>query len=921
MAESFAFNIVENVLVKLATGSYREISRAWGVQSDFQRLNDFLTTVKDVLLDAEEKQANNNQLRNWLQKLKDACYDAEDVLDEFEIEALWKQVLKQRSIGSKVSNLFSSSNPLAFRFRMAHKIKKVTERFGEISALRKDFHLTERHDGNSHAAHAMRFYRETHSFVQAADIIGRDEDKEKIITTLMQDPTDGEDISVLPIVGIGGLGKTALAKLVYNDECVDRHFELKMWVCVSDDFDLKQLMIKMIEAAKGVDESNMNLDRLQKALRDCLNGKKYLLILDDVWNKDNMKWNELKQLLVGGGRGSKIVVTTRSNQIAEMMGTIPTHNLQGLLEAESLSLFLQFAFKKGEMDQYPNLVKIGEEIVKKCNRVPLVLKTLGSLLLSKTSEHDWKHVRDSEMWALVQKENNIFPILKLSYDDLPPHLKLCFAYFSIFPKDYEFYELELIQFWMAHGLLQPSNENEDLEDIGRRCLNDLSSRSFFQDFDKNSSSNIFKMHDLLHDLAMTVAKNECRIINSSKQNIPQGVRHLFINNLDFLEENPSSFLDKLSHVHTFCFKDMKEDPSTESFIKKCLSRFQKLRVLDLRGSSFEVLPRNIGSLKHLRYLDLSGNSKIKKLPNSICKLQSLETLFILGSGIEELPKDMRYMISLRMLRISTKQRVLSENGFDHLKYLWSLSIALCENLEYLFERFQNLTSLHTLEIVCCKNLISLPHGLKFSTSLKHLIIWDCEKLDLNMTFGFEGREKEDDDNQGYLVGSALRLQTLNIVGLPKLETLPQWLLVGSLCSVSLMECKNLTKLSEKQNLTSLEMLDIYDCPELSSLPERMSCLKELKIVRCPILSERCKPEMGEDWANIAHVSNDTSKKSPMELINEVPPIKVEGRIVACEGVANNDPALGHPIEFICLDLKEPAVCKYCGLRYVQEHHH
>ncbi|XWS57361.1 hypothetical protein CRYUN_Cryun09bG0168000 [Craigia yunnanensis] len=562
MAESFAFNIVNNVLVKLTTDAYREISRAWGVQSDFQRLNDFLTTVKDVLLDAEEKQANNNQLRNWLQNLKDACYDAKDVLDEFEIEALRKEVLKQRSIGSKVGNFFSCSNPLAFRFRMAHKIKKVAERFGEIAALKNNFHLTERHNGNSHA---VRLDRETHSFVQAADIIGRDEDKEKIVTTLMQDPTDEEDVSVLPIVGIGGLGKTALAKLVYNDECVDRHFELKIW--------------------------------LQKALRDCLDGKKYLVILDDVWNEDNMKWNELKQLLVGGGRGSKIAVTTRSNQIAEIMGTIPTHNLQGLPEMESLSLFLR------------------------------------------------------EM---------------------------------------------VVQFWMAHGLLQPSNENEDLEDI--------------------------------------VAKNECCIVNSSKQNIPQGVRHLFIDNLDCFEENPS--------------------------------RFQKLRVLDQQGSSFEVLSRNIGSLKHLRYLDLSFDSNIKKLPNSICKLQSLETPLIFGSGIEELPKDMRYRIGLRILGISTKQRVLSENGFKHLKSLRYLSTEL-----------------------------------------------------------------------------------------PKLETLPQWLLVGSLCGVILMECKNLTTLSERQNLTSLETLWINDCPKLSYPPEWMSCLKELEIYSCPILSERCKPEMREDWANIAHVSN------------------------------------------------------------------
>ncbi|XWS65021.1 hypothetical protein CRYUN_Cryun05aG0054900 [Craigia yunnanensis] len=370
------------------------------------------------------------------------------------------------------------------------------------------------------------------------------------------------------------------------------------------------------------------------------------------------------------------------------------------------------------------------------------------------------------------------------------------------------------------------------------------------------------MHDLLHDLAITVAKNECCTVNSSKQNIPQGIRHLCIDNLDFLEENPSKFFDndKLCHVRTFRFRNMKEGPSSESVIIKCLSRFQKLRVLYLQGSSFEVLPRNIGSLKHLRYLDLSHNSNIKKLPSSICKLQSLETLRIVYEGIEELPKDMRYMIGLRILIISTKQRVLSENGFEHLKSLRFLSIANCKNLEYLFEGFQNLTSLHTLSIACHKNLISLPHDLKSSTALKHLMILDCEKLDHNMTLGFEGREKEDHDNQDYLFGSGLCLRTLVLGGLPKLEAPPQWLLLGSsntLRFLVLEECNNLTTLLEPgwKNFPSLEMLVMTDCANLPSLPEQMPCLKHLEIASCPILSQRCKPEMGEDWAKIAHVSN------------------------------------------------------------------
>ncbi|WRX25207.1 Rx, partial [Theobroma cacao] len=283
--------------------------------ADLEKLKKTSTTINAVLLDAEEKQAHDHQPRVWLQESKDACYDEEESLDEFEIEALRKQVLKQRSIGNKVSHFFSSSNPLVFRFRMVHKMNKVTERFGEIAALKNNFHLSARHDGTGHV---VRLDRETHFFVQASDIIGRE--------------------SVLPIVGFGGLGETALAKLVFNEEIIDGLFQLKMW------------------------------------------------------------------LLVGGRRGKQIVVTTRSNRVAEIMGTIPTHNLEGFLENEALSLFLRFSFKKGEMNQYPNLVIIGEDSYK---------MQWSSFAFEDTWEDDWKLERDSEMWKLVQEENSIFPNLRV----------------------------------------------------------------------------------------------------------------------------------------------------------------------------------------------------------------------------------------------------------------------------------------------------------------------------------------------------------------------------------------------------------------------------------------------------------------------------------------------------------------------------
>nr|KJB18495.1 hypothetical protein B456_003G056000 [Gossypium raimondii] len=782
MAEYLAFNIAEKVS-KLTKIAYQEISLAWDVHRDLEKLHKTLTTIKAVLLDAELKQVHDNQLRVWLQELKDACYDAEDVLDEFEIQALKKQLLKQRTIGKKVSYFFSISKPLAFRCKMAHKIKQLNQRFHEIPALKNNFHL--------------------------------------------DDPADEEEIPVLPIVGVGGMRKTALAELVFNDEAVDAHFELKLWVCVSDDFDLKRLVVKAIKAGNGGDGDlgSMNLEKLQKALLVCLNAKKYLLVLDDVWNEDSRKWVELKQLFAGGAVGSKIVVTTRSSQVAKITGTSTPLHLEALPYEKSLSLFLKFAFKKGEEKQRPNLVDIGEGIVKKCKGVPLVVKTLGSMLFSKTSEQEY---------------NETVSVLKLSYDQLSPPLKQCFAYCSLFPKDVVFYEVRLIAFWMAHGLLEYSNKNESPENIGRRYLNDLFSRSFFQDYDDISIFGTFKMHDLLHDLASFVAKNECCIVYSFEQNIVPGIRHVcLVYSDDSPDENASKFFNKIGYLCTLEFP-----VCSKSFTETCLKRFQHLRMLDLSESNFEVLHKWIGNLKHLRKLNISNCPNIKKLPNSICELQKLQTLDFDGCDqIEELPKDMRHVVNLRFLSLTTKQRDLRV-------------IRRCENLESLFEGSQKLTSLLTLIFSGCNNLVSLPHGLKYVATLQWLVIGSCEKLDLSTTQGFKEKEA-DDDIQDYLIHNGFSLQSLAILDLPKLEALPQWLLLVSantLENLTVRNCENLKTLAEWHNLTSLEIVEIKHCPELSSLPKSMQRLKQLRIEDCPLLSLRCQQEMGVEWPKTAHAS-------------------------------------------------------------------
>ncbi|XP_034689147.1 putative disease resistance protein RGA3 [Vitis riparia] len=538
------------------------------------------------------------------------------------------------------------------------------------------------------------------------------------------------------------------------------------------------------------------------------------------------------------------------------------------------TLFITRAFKDGRDKQYPKLVGIGKDIVKKCKGLPLAVKTLGGLLYLKAEEKDWLRVRDSEIWKLEQKKDDVLPALKLSYDELPFYLKQCFASCSLFPKDFEFENFELIEMWMGQGLIQPSEQNEEMEDIGNRYIDELLQKSFFQDVEEGLGGFVycFKMHDLVHDLALLVAQPECSMLNFDSENISTKVRHVSILKTDETKEEAtiSRFFGKLNNVRTILFRDHDVEPKYESFVITCLLRFKYMRVLDVQNSSFQELPNSICNLKHLRYLDLANNQSIKRLPNSICKLYHLQVLHLNGcDSLEELPRDIGKMMSLRHLSVTTKQmdfphkeREVGRRCFDSLRIL---GIGECPYLESLMEGMRSFTTLRTLIIVECPRLSSLPKHLP---ALENLVIVDCEILDLGNRNG-EGEE----NIQGF--GS---LRNLEISELPKQEILPRWLFQvptsNTLLYLSIDDCKNFRGLSEEEeslsltqfsiqpegmgHLTALRQLKITDCPQLSSLPEKIRhfpALTHLTIEGCPELVERCEPGTGEDWNKIAHVKD------------------------------------------------------------------
>ncbi|XP_060670218.1 putative disease resistance RPP13-like protein 1 [Ziziphus jujuba] len=514
-------------------------------------------------------------------------------------------------------------------------------------------------------------------WVEESDIYGRDADKQAVIDFLLSDEVDGDKLSVLPIVGMGGMGKTTLAQLVYkevDDKVMEKPFNIKAWITVSEESDVLTLTKKIYEeVANSLSSTVDEAFKLQLKLKEFLNGKKVLLVLDDVWNVDHKRWCDLKSSFESTAHGSKIIVTTRSAKVASDLGTLPKHDLQIIPEEDCWKLFKKHAFGNVEPSVDRELEVIGRQIVQKCNGLPLAVKSLGSLLHSVQDIKDWKNVLNNDIWNL--REDNILPALWLSYYYLPPYLKRCFAYCSIFPKDYTIDNKYLILWWMAQDLLQP-HKTKTLEEVGEEYVKDLVSRSFFKYW--RGCEHLITMHDLVNDLAM-FASGECclSLTDKSSDVLIKNARHISCLECNITDEKILKDLYENKVLRTLLYLEMHNvehlrsmqflrvlsfspqigigvyDAPIKMELLNSICNLKLLRYLDLSYSGLEEipdkigtlynlqtlllrfcsrltsLPDSIGNLKHLRYLDLSYSS-IEKLPDTICQLHELHTLILYG---------------------------------------------------------------------------------------------------------------------------------------------------------------------------------------------------------------------------------------------------------------------------------------------------
>ncbi|KAI9215608.1 hypothetical protein POPTR_T126506v4 [Populus trichocarpa] len=632
-----------------------------------KRLKTTMISGGGLLDDAEEKQITNTFVRDWLAEYKDAVYEAEDFLDEIAYEAEAQTfinppgIMGLREIEEKSRGLQESLDYLV----------KQKDALGLINRTGKEPSSTK---------------RPTTSLVDERRVYGRDYDREAILKLLVSDDANGENPGVVRIVGMGGVGKTTLAQLVYNHSEVQRCFNLKAWVCVSEDFSVSKLTKVILEEVGSKSDSG-SLNQLQIQLKERFRENKFLLVLDDVWEENYAEWDTLLTPLKSGAQGSKILVTTRNERVASVMSTVQTRHLKELTEDSCWFLFAKHAFGDENPIAQEELKKIGRAITKKCKGLPLAAKSLGGLLCNEREVEEWRDILESNLWDLPK--DNILPALRLSYLYLVPHLKQCFAYCAIFPKDYSFRKDELVLLWMAEGFLVRSAVDDEMEKAGAKCFDDLLSRSFFQQSSASRSS--FVMHDLMHDLATHVSGQFCfssslRGNNSSKAT--RRTRHLSlaVDTEDTDGEDTedgdtegvfsSTILENIreaQHLRTFR-TSLDNQMCPPEFDKIFQSTHCRLRVISLSNcAGVAKMLCSISKLKHLRYLDLSW-SDLVTLPEEVSALLNLQTLILkrcqqlaslpdLGNlkylrhlnleatRIERLPESLERLINLRYLNI------------------------------------------------------------------------------------------------------------------------------------------------------------------------------------------------------------------------------------------------------------------------------
>ncbi|XP_042490732.1 probable disease resistance protein RF45 [Macadamia integrifolia] len=898
-----ALSIVSSVAQYLGGLLMQEAELIGGVSDQIEKIQNEMNRIQAYLIDAYARQDESAVGRNRISEMRDLAYDVEDAIDTYILEAKYKsffnpkKYVRLHKIGKEIKGLEA-------------KIMDITCGVATYS--------TSQGEGTSSTRETRQQLRQSYPHFDDEDVIGIVND----IMVLVAELINKEGPHLVSIAGMGGLGKTTLAKKIYNHDHVKCHFDCCAWSFISQQFQVRTILQEIIRKVSNPNEETrletLNDGELKEKLYKVLEDKCYLVVLDDIWSTE--AWDVLKPAFPKGKMGSKIMVTTRIKDVSLHVDSLGyLYEPVCLTEEKSWELFSKKAFISPSKNivasttpysSFPQDVdvekmeKLGREMMKKCRGLPLAIVVLGGMLAAKKSIHEWEMVgRDigrylNKAEKLQEQEaggGGVSWILSLSYHNLPSYLKPCFLYLGIYPEHTEVHKRDLIQKWIAEGFVQGTTLTK--EEIGEEYFVELINRSMVQVAGERSFRGKVKacrLHDLMRDVCLLMAEEEnflctfdnsststststCLVESSSISNYHRIMRrhaiHFSCDSYRYVSMQQPTRSRRSPHLRAFSlWMTSNPDESIESIgtLKLVCKKFNFLRVLELEDVKIDSLPRAIGELIHLRYLKLFLKYNSTEVPVSIGNLRSLQ--FLILRGIERLPNVLWKMEQLTYCYCyvyygTHNNKPLRVDGLKNLS-----TMILLGRRYMMLDGLTNLTNLRSLSLSGFGNFDW--------TTLSH-----CRSLWKLCLYGQIVKLSKSDEFPPNLTKLWLNGADLKEDPIPTLEMLPnlECLVIclggriikyyfstkgfGRLQYLQLYHIHGMEELEvEKGALPCLVGLQIDRCFRLRKLPEEIrfiTGLKKLEVIGMPNgFNERLQKDVGDDWHKIQHIPSIIIRRSP-----------------------------------------------------------
>ncbi|KAI3934244.1 hypothetical protein MKW98_009225 [Papaver atlanticum] len=917
MAESAAAGVAAKVLVALTKMLVDEIYFLRGVKDKFEILKSELEWMGASLIAAR----SDTNFKIWVRQLREIIHEAEDVVEEFNLEIVNHKRLQNKSNALKRLFTISTKLPILHDIGVridginvsARNLRECKDNYGSVIAQTNGGGAESSYRSQSSLLHQRIKRRRKEIFAEAyaqdnvqihQDVVGQ----VMPLLTREEGAGHGEPLRVISILGMGGVGKTTLAKKLYN---LRSGFDCGALVYISKAYSSDKLLRSIMKQCFGpIPAAKLS----NKKLCANLQGKKYLIVLDDVWDTD--VWDALRSSFPRNNNGSIVLLTTRHKDVANYASSQPStdiHELNVINEEESWQIFLNWVHPE------PALKNLGKEMVKKCRGLPLAIVVLGGLLLGQgMHKHLWSNINASASW-LSSEDENAFRcpgILALSYDYMPYHLKQCFLHLSLFPQDTKISMAKLFQYWIAEGFVSTTNE-QTMEEAAEAYLEDLIYRNLIQvsGFSYDGRVKSYRIHNLIHDISLGESKKDQFSVTYGSvdklfQKKPDSLRVAVLKSDVLNRERFPSYRETrvrflmCQNVH---FKQ-------QNYLSSLFGGFKSLRVLEfngyIQGRGRISFPKEIGDLIHLRYLSFEKTNLEQIDTSSLSKLVKLQTLNLNGC-VEELMLDEKiwslrelrhlYLKSIKPTSYVSRSRwslTVANPGIDKLTNLQVLHVGdgdwihhrleklsslrklrieecLSSHSEEIFNAVAKLTKLHSLALLSKNSFqpLSLTNEAVPLASIQLSDHTFLERLHLKgKIHDWPGRNSFPPNlcklklEWSWIVEDPMpileKLPSLTFLHLGYVSSLSKKMVClrggfGCLETLKMVSLENLEEwIIEEGALTSLRNLEINGCIKLKVIPkglQQLTTLKQLTTVKMPPQFVNKVKKNGEDWYKISQI--------------------------------------------------------------------